>query len=118
MSDDKNSTARIYKGFTTTDGDRHVTVIGTRQGGSRALAPRHDLRNHSPTGFNWGYGGSGPAQLALALLADVLGDDERALAVYQNFKWRVVARLDNAGWELTDDEVRRVVTELEGCRDR
>jgi len=23
--------------------------------------------NHSPTGFAWGYGGSGPAQLALAL---------------------------------------------------
>ena len=24
--------------------------------------------NHSPDGFNWGYGGSGPAQLALAIM--------------------------------------------------
>ena len=24
--------------------------------------------NHSPTGFSWGYGGSGPSQLALAIL--------------------------------------------------
>lgn len=24
--------------------------------------------NHSPSGFSWGYGGSGPAQLALAIL--------------------------------------------------
>ena len=32
------------------------------------LDPRYDLRNHSPTGFAWGYGGSGPSQLALAIL--------------------------------------------------
>jgi len=25
------------------------------------------MRNHSPDGFNWGYGGSGPAQTALAI---------------------------------------------------
>jgi len=25
------------------------------------------VRNHSPDGFAWGYGGSGPAQLALAI---------------------------------------------------
>jgi hypothetical protein len=27
--------------------------------------------NHSPDGFNWGYGGSGPAQLALAICLEV-----------------------------------------------
>jgi hypothetical protein len=42
---------------------------------SNPLNLRLDLRNHSPSGFEWGYGGSGPAQLALALLADCLGDD-------------------------------------------
>lgn len=26
------------------------------------------FRNHSPDGFEWGYGGSGPAQLALGIL--------------------------------------------------
>ncbi|MCK4554525.1 hypothetical protein KAU19_06245, partial [Candidatus Parcubacteria bacterium] len=26
--------------------------------------------NHSPDGFAWGYGGSGPAQLALAILIE------------------------------------------------
>ena len=113
MSDETNTTARTYCGFTNDDGDRHVTV--SRHGDSRCreLKPRHDLRNHSPTGFNWGYGGSGPAQLALALLADALDDDDRALAVYQDYKWRVIARLDNAGWALTDAEVIRVAVELE-----
>lgn len=47
------------------------------------LDPRLDVRNHSPTGFEWGYAGSGPAQLALALLTDALGDEERAKSLYQ-----------------------------------
>lgn len=64
-----------------------------------ALPPRLDLRNHSPTGFAWGYGGSGPAQLALALLADATGNDELALKHYQCFKAQVVANLP-ANFEL------------------
>jgi hypothetical protein len=50
-------------------------------------------------------------------LADALCDDERALAVYQDYKWRVIARLDNASWELTAQEVTRVVTDVESGRD-
>lgn len=102
---------RVYDGFTTADGERRVTV--TVGDVTRNLDPRLDLRNHSPSGLNWAYGGSGPAQLALALLADVLDDDERALALYQDFKWSVVLHLDNAGWTLTDAEVRAVVERLE-----
>jgi hypothetical protein len=26
------------------------------------------IRNHSPNGFNWGYAGSGPSQLAIAIM--------------------------------------------------
>ena len=59
----------------------------------RALPLRLDVRNHSPDGFAWGYGGSGPAQLALAMLCDALGDVERASAIYQRFKDRHVATL-------------------------
>ena len=37
--------------------------------GYYANLPKYlDEVNHSPDGFNWGYGGSGPAQLAYALL--------------------------------------------------
>lgn len=35
---------------------------------------RHYVR-HSPTGMEWGYGGSGPADLARSILIDVLGDE-------------------------------------------
>ena len=55
--------------------------------------PSLALRNHSPTGFAWGYGGSGPAQLALALLLHIT-DKEMALEHYQSFKWEVAEGLD------------------------
>jgi len=49
--------------------------------------------NHSPDGFAWGYGGSGPSQLALAILLKFY-DKNVALRNYQDFKWRVVSKLD------------------------
>lgn len=55
------------------------------------LDPRLDLKSHSPTGFAWGYRGSGPSQLALAIMADHLKDDETALRLYQDFKEAFVA---------------------------
>lgn len=65
-----------------------------------------------PTGFEWGYGGSGPAQLALALAADVLGDDEAALDVYQRLKFRVVGRLPGDRWTLTEAELADAIRAL------
>jgi hypothetical protein len=62
------------------------------------------LRNHSPTGFEWGYGGSGPAQTALAILLDHCGDEKLALTFYQDFKADAVARMPGE-WELTQQEV-------------
>jgi hypothetical protein len=49
--------------------------------------------NHSPDGFNWGYGGSGAAQLALGILNYLYGE-ERAAKAYQAFKWDIIAGLE------------------------
>jgi len=88
------------------------TYAGCREGyavdvtvNGRPLNPRLDLWNHSPTGFEWGYCGSGPAQLALALLADHLADDEQALVFYQRFKWAVVVEFPRRRWTLTSQEI-------------
>ena len=78
----------------------------------RPLDPRLDLQRHSPTGFEWGYGGSGPAQLALAILADHLADNEQALNFYQRFKWAVVAELPRQEWTLTSDEIDTALHEI------
>jgi hypothetical protein len=78
---------KTYRG-TATDSAVTVAVDGYPVG---PLDYRLDLITHSPTGFAWGYEGSGPAQLALALCADALDCDEHGLQVYQEFKRRVIA---------------------------
>ncbi len=83
-----------------------VTVDGRR------LHPRRDLWNHSPTGFEWGYGGSGPAQLALAILTDHCSNDREALNFHHRFKWTVVAELPHRSWALTGDEIDQVLQTL------
>ncbi|HUC67720.1 MAG TPA: DUF6166 domain-containing protein [Stellaceae bacterium] len=88
---------KIYEGARSLDG-AVVTVDGKK------LPPRHDLRLFSKAGFEWTYEGAGPAQLALALLADHLGDDAAALSRYERFMREVVAHLDNA-WRLTSADI-------------
>ncbi len=100
---------KTYKGLR-----KFFAVIVTVNG--RPLNPRLDLCNHSPTGFEWGYGGSGPAQLALAILADRLGDDRQALNLYQRFKWAVIAELPRkGGWTLTSRDIDKAI---EAIRDQ
>ncbi len=97
--------------------DPHVLVEKSR--GQRSDLPvRLDLRNHSPTGFEWGYGGSGPAQLALAMLADHFGPtgEKRALTIYQEFKQHVIATLPYAGFRLTERDIDAAVRTLEKQR--
>lgn len=81
-----------------------------------ALDPRLDLANHSPTGLEWGYRGSGPAQLALAILATRIEGDE-ALQYYQTFKDMTVAAFGADTWELDGDLVDRIIGELRERRD-
>ena len=69
------------------------------------LAPSLRVWNHSPTGFEWGYGGSGPAQLALALLMCETNHDE-AVYRHQAFKWEVVAMFAKDTWHLTSDDIQ------------
>jgi len=81
--------------------DCDIAYVGYRQSGQaivekgsgqERLTPERSLElvNHSPSGFEWGYGGSGPAQLALALLLDYTDDEAVALDHYQEFKTEVV----------------------------
>jgi hypothetical protein len=79
------------------------TVVAHQEHERRSIKKRRDLANHS-RGFEWGYSGSGPAQLALALLADALDDDELALDYYQQFKTDVVAHFDGS-WTITSKEI-------------
>lgn len=78
----------------------------TRPDGSPLdLEPSLEVWRHSPAGFEWGFNGSGPAQLALALLLDHTGDREVAHSHYQRFKADVVARWRGQEWTLEPREI-------------
>lgn len=59
-----------YEGVRTPNGARVFKVAGDLR-----EPLRQRIVYHSPTGFEWGYPGSGPADLALNILADVSGWD-------------------------------------------
>jgi hypothetical protein len=52
---------------------------------------------HSPGGFEWGYGGSGPADLALNILLAATRDHQFAGAQHQDFKRAMVEALPREG---------------------
>ena len=70
---------------------------------NRNNLPKHEVL-HSPDGFNWGYGGSGPAELARCLLLEVTGDGDRVDCCYQDFKWEFVSNW-NDDWEMYAHEI-------------
>lgn len=74
---------------------------------------RHHVR-HSPSGFEWGYHGSGPADLARCILIDyfdmheaVEEEPDRSLGVsYQDFKREKIAPLPaDTAWVITEHEI-------------
>ena len=66
---------------------------------------RHRWAMHSPSGFEWGYEGSGPADLALNILL-MIADRRTAEIWHQTFKHDVIAKLPYEGGSMTIDEVR------------
>jgi hypothetical protein len=95
----------VYSGVFTNDEDWYTV---RKNGESFSHEPSLKIRNHSPTGFSWGYGGSGPAQLALALLLEETQDAKLAEHFYMDFKWDVIARLskdEGPPWTLTSTDI-------------
>src|SRR5215207_10540362 len=101
----------MYQGVRDVNGVASVWIT-TEQGVHGELPLRLDIRNHSPTGFEWGYWGSGPRQLALAMIAHATGSDEKAEAYSNDFKCAVVGRFLHNGWEMSADDVRECVESL------
>lgn len=91
-----------------------ITRVTVTQGGqpSRELPLHLAIRNHSPTGFEWGYGGSGPAQLALALCVEVAGR-HRAERSYQSVKDRLVATIQEDAWMMSGASVLDAIEQAE-----
>ena len=97
---------KTYAGDRTIDG-LVVTVDG------ESLDQRLDIRRFSDNGFEWTYEGPESRQLALAILADHLGDPDRAVLLVEPFMREVVAYFDNT-WEMTSDDVAAAIEAFAG----
>lgn len=62
---------RVYRGRRDRYG-HHLVNVETPDGS--VIGPLEHRPRHSPSGFSWGYGGSGPADLARCLLLNALPD--------------------------------------------
>jgi len=98
----------------------HCSVIVQIQDGDGDPIERElkHIERHSPDGFQWGYGGSGPADLALSILTDLcqrldFSDMSLPDKYYQAFKRKFIA---TAGDELnlTGKEIYDWLAEQEG----
>jgi hypothetical protein len=106
-------------------------VGGSRLSGHYALrvSIRPEVVQHSPTGFEWGYNGSGPADFALNVLHQFLppGCDglepvplwkgecsASAWVLHQGFKREVIAQLPEEGGTITREEIERWL-DAHGC---
>ena len=105
---------RTYTGRRIAGDGCRVNVDGSE------LPIRRDLLDHS-LDFEWGYAGSGPAQLALALLADYMQSssdpddcESEAVRLHQQFKLDVVTRLPHERWLITSDQIRDNLRRIRG----
>lgn len=88
-------------------------IVLQREKGNATTNVPHAIVLHSPTGFEWGYGGSGPADLALNILYAVTGNKELAMRHYQEFKWTFIAAMPEEGGTIRRDDILSWLKEVE-----
>lgn len=80
-------------------------IIMRREGGEAVINVAHRIVHHSPTGFEWGYYGSGPADAALNILA-VFVDGKTAWRLHQRFKEEFIANVPREGGTIQAERIR------------
>ena len=101
--------SRTFRGIAhQTPFSRDVLIIDENRSTTFLKSERSQrVKNYSPDGFNWGYAGSGPAQLALAILLEVTGDEAKALAHYHDFERQVIVSITSqtTNWEIKEQKI-------------
>ncbi len=114
-------TYRKAKGFLDEPQPRPKAYVGIRvEDGlavsilkGRVVTPLFHIEYHSPDGFEWGYAGSGPADTALAILADYFGEDpvqalqpsSKAFLLHQHFKDHFLVRVPKNSFVIKTQEI-------------
>jgi hypothetical protein len=80
-------------------------IILRRVDGVATANVPHSMVYHSPSGFEWGYAGSGPADLALNILFAVTGDRDLAMKFHQEFKQSFIVGMPEDGGVIEKDRI-------------
>ena len=96
------------------DGNCAAVFVSNASHRMTPLPLRCDIVNHTPTGFGWGYSGSGPAQLAVAILADHFDCAFAARALHQRSKSPAIAGFSERHWCLTGTDLAPIFERM--CR--
>ena len=98
--------------FLPVDIKEHGVVLKTDANGTQWTNVPQLVVYHSPTGYSWGYGGSGPGDLALNILEWLLTDEgyrgarqacyrgscfTLAWSLHHNLKWDLIAHCPKEG---------------------
>lgn len=87
-----------------------VAVDDVEKGRCYPLPEYYGLCKHSPDGFSWGYNGSGPSQLAFAIIHNVFHDITLTQDVYMRFREAKIATLDkDSDHIITEQSIREWV---------
>jgi hypothetical protein len=100
--------ADIYLG-NTGNGD----IVLKRVNGVPATNVPHRQVRHSPTGYEWGYAGSGPADLALNILL-MFTDEQTAETLHQDFKQEYITVLPEEGGIITRNDILHWIAKKAG----
>jgi hypothetical protein len=116
----ERSEMKIYQGQRPLDeqiGDCKVFVIEGEE-----IHPLHCVGFHADE-FEWGYGGSGPADTALSILADYFSErpdlnelrtgNSQSWQYHQQFKRDFIAGADQAGFTITSEQITQWLQETE-----
>lgn len=111
---------RVLDPESTPRGEASVFVENVVDDEPSDSRPLTHIPYHSPDGFEWSYAGSGPADLALAILADYFEEPpefvlaalrsmwtprSKAAALHQSFKEGFVATEHRDEWQLPGDDI-------------
>jgi len=90
---------KLYRGKREKTHEYEVSITINKE-------PLRHIVKHSPTGMEWGYGGSGPSDLALSILNNYFEDDlDKALDIYQAFKFDKITLMNKWEWILGKVEI-------------
>lgn len=102
---------KLYIGMRDSgDGTVHLVEVATFRGfgnpGRMEWKPLEHRVHHSPDGMEWGFAGSGPADLARSILFDFLGEAGLDARLYQAFKFDVVVEMAREKWTLRGEDIQ------------